>query len=91
MSNASPPSPLAAHRELDRNENDADENNNSDALSETPTGENGNQSAQRSRRPRKRKAKPSNGLARKLQFLTDLLKSLDALVFAELAVLYYME
>jgi hypothetical protein len=31
------------------------------------------------------------GLAKKLQFMTHLMKSLDMVVFAELCTLYYME
>lgn len=49
----------------------------------------------RSRRRHKKKAKNRKrrnpGLAKKLHFLTHLLKSLDTLVFAELSALYYME
>jgi len=91
MSNALPPSPLAVHPSPDPNENENDEINNSDGPSDTPTRTNGSRSASRSRRRRKRKTKPNNGLIKKLQFMTCLLKSLDTLIFAELAVLYYME
>lgn len=35
--------------------------------------------------------KSKAGLAKKLQFMTDLMASLDMLVYAELATLYYME
>ena len=55
-------------------------------------------SRRRSHSPtRRRKRKKSNrkrrnpGLAKKLEFITHLLKSLDTLVFAELSALYYME
>ncbi|KAF4988450.1 hypothetical protein FDECE_15042 [Fusarium decemcellulare] len=44
------------------------------------------------RRKKKKNRKRRNpGLARKLEFITHLLKSLDTLVFAELSALYYME
>ncbi|KAJ3482231.1 hypothetical protein NLG97_g7625 [Lecanicillium saksenae] len=41
--------------------------------------------------PKKDKKKHCPGLKTKLVFLTDLLKSLDLVVFAELSALYYME
>jgi hypothetical protein len=92
MSNVPPPSPLAAHTSPDtnENENENDDINNSDAPSD-PLRANGSRSASRSRRRRKCKTKTNNGLVKKLQFMTHLLKSLDTLIFAELAVLYYME
>ncbi|KAF7563507.1 hypothetical protein G7046_g638 [Stylonectria norvegica] len=51
------------------------------------------QSSTRSRRRKKKKSRRRRnpGLAKKLQFITHLLKSLDTLVFAELSALYYME
>ncbi|GKT42175.1 uncharacterized protein ColSpa_02356 [Colletotrichum spaethianum] len=45
--------------------------------------------ARRRRRRKHRKINP--GLARKFDFMTQLLRNLDALVYAELCTLYYME
>ncbi|OBR15489.1 hypothetical protein CH63R_00669 [Colletotrichum higginsianum IMI 349063] len=48
--------------------------------------------ARGSRRRRRRKHRKINpGLARKFDFMTQLLRNLDALVYAELCALYYME
>lgn len=49
-----------------------------------------------SSRPRRRRSssrvrRAKAGIARKLDFMTNLMGSLDVLVFAELSVLYYME
>ncbi|KAK2046998.1 hypothetical protein LZ31DRAFT_629489 [Colletotrichum somersetense] len=46
-------------------------------------------STRRRRRRKHRKINP--GLARKFDFMTQLLRNLDALVYAELCTLYYME
>lgn len=43
------------------------------------------------RKKKKSRKKRNPGLARKLEFVTHLLRSLDTLVFAELSGLYYME
>ncbi|KAG5928654.1 hypothetical protein E4U42_000260 [Claviceps africana] len=48
-------------------------------------------SSARRRRKKKTKKDRNPGLAKKLSFVTHLLKSLDLLVFAELSSLYYME
>lgn len=50
----------------------------------------------RSSRPRRRRSssrmrRAKAGIARKLDFMTNLMSSLDVLVFAELSALYYME
>lgn len=45
----------------------------------------------RQRRRRRSKRKQNPGLAKKLAFLTHLLKTLDLVLFAELSSLYYME
>lgn len=47
-------------------------------------------------RPRRRRSssrvrRAKAGIAKKLDFMTNLMSSLDVLVFAELSVLYYME
>ena len=42
-------------------------------------------------RPQRRRRKRDPGLLKKLHYITDLLNSLDLLVFAELSSLYYME
>lgn len=48
--------------------------------------------ARGSRRRRRRKHRKINpGLAKKFDFLTQLLRNLDSLVYAELCTLYYME
>ncbi|KAF4449634.1 hypothetical protein F53441_7106 [Fusarium austroafricanum] len=49
------------------------------------------QSHSQRRKKKKSRKKRNPGLARKLEFVTHLLKSLDTLVFAELSALYYME
>ncbi|KAH7197443.1 uncharacterized protein B0J16DRAFT_328212 [Fusarium flagelliforme] len=49
------------------------------------------QSQSQRRKKKKNRKKRNPGLARKLLFVTHLLKSLDTLVFAELSALYYME
>lgn len=43
------------------------------------------------RRKKKRKKKRDPGLRKKFEFITHLLKGLDALLLAELSGLYYME
>jgi hypothetical protein len=48
-------------------------------------------SQSRRRRKKKGKKKRNPGLKKKLAFVTDMLKSLDLLVFAELSAMYYME
>lgn len=48
-------------------------------------------SASRLRRKRKSRKRRNPGLAKKLSFVTHLLKTLDLVVFAELSALYYME
>ncbi|KAM4059626.1 hypothetical protein HRG_002744 [Hirsutella rhossiliensis] len=48
-------------------------------------------SASRQRRKKKSKKKRNPGLAKKLGFITHLLKTLDLVIFAELSALYYME
>lgn len=52
--------------------------------------QNGSAASTRRRRPKLSK-KAKAGLTKKLQFLLHLLMSLDALIYAELCVLYYME
>ena len=42
-------------------------------------------------RSQSRTRKDKAGLAKKFQFMTDLMTSLDMIVFAELCTLYYME
>lgn len=49
------------------------------------------QSQSQRRKKKKSRRKRNPGLARKLEFVTHLLKSLDTLVFVELSALYYME
>lgn len=49
------------------------------------------QSHSQRRKKKKSRKRRNPGLARKLEFITHLLKSLDTLVFAELSALYYME
>lgn len=48
-------------------------------------------SRNRRRRSSSRVRRAKAGIARKLDFMTNLMSSLDVLVFAELSVLYYME
>ncbi|KAH7163305.1 hypothetical protein B0J13DRAFT_634551 [Dactylonectria estremocensis] len=47
--------------------------------------------SQRRKKKKKSRKRRNPGLARKLEFVTHLLKSLDTLVFVELSALYYME
>lgn len=63
------------------------------AASSQGHGETPSRSPSRSRRRRKKKSKKDRnpGLAKKLSFVTHLLKTLDLFVFAELSGLYYME
>ncbi|KAF4979025.1 hypothetical protein FZEAL_4700 [Fusarium zealandicum] len=49
------------------------------------------QSHAQRRKKKKNRKRRNPGLARKLELITHLLKSLDTLVFAELSALYYME
>ncbi|KPM45520.1 hypothetical protein AK830_g1062 [Neonectria ditissima] len=60
-----------------------------DLTSATPSRRRAQSQSQRRKRKKIRKRNP--GLARKLEFVTHLLKSLDTLVFVELSALYYME
>ncbi|KJZ72651.1 hypothetical protein HIM_08010 [Hirsutella minnesotensis 3608] len=64
------------------NEQLADDNAGSPARS---------RSGSRQQRKKKSKKKRNPGLAKKLTFVTHLLKTLDLVVFAELSALYYME
>ncbi|KAI6780191.1 DUF1746-domain protein [Emericellopsis cladophorae] len=45
----------------------------------------------RQKKKTKKRKKRNEGLRKKLDFVTDLLKGLDTFVFAELSALYYME
>ncbi|KAM5356071.1 hypothetical protein ACJ41O_002717 [Fusarium nematophilum] len=49
------------------------------------------QSHSQRRKKKKSRKRRNPGLARKLEFITHLLRSLDTLVFTELSALYYME
>ncbi|KAL6403116.1 hypothetical protein AUP68_12449 [Ilyonectria robusta] len=63
-----------------------------DASSELATPSRRRAQSQSQRRKKKKSRRKRNpGLARKLEFVTHLLKSLDTLVFVELSALYYME
>ncbi len=57
---------------------------------ETTSQGNGRQGGSR-RRSQSRARTAKAALAKKLRFMTDLMNSLDMLVFAELCTLYYME
>lgn len=76
-------SPDRTARNRDAADDDANDNN---AFSTARS-----RSASRQRRKKKSKKKRNPGLAKKLGFITHLLKTLDLVVFAELSALYYME
>lgn len=76
------------------------DDNDSDARSQDEGEAHGpsRQQSQRQRRSRHGRRRSSSrvrrakaGIAKKLEFMTHLMSSLDVLVFAELCVLYYME
>jgi hypothetical protein len=74
--------------------NDADPSASGDATGGAQsTAQHGSSAgAQQTRRRRRRKTpKADQGLVKKFEFLTHLLKNLDMLVYVELAALYYME
>lgn len=81
----SPPG-VGANADADDAEADADARARPESRQRSRSG-NGRQ--QRRRRRSKKKQNP--GLAKKLAFLTHLLKTLDLVLFAELSSLYYME
>lgn len=75
-------------------ENDSDARSQDDGDTPAPS----TQQSQRRRRSRTGRRRSSSrvrrakaGIAKKLEFMTHLMSSLDVLVFAELCVLYYME
>ncbi|RFU76216.1 hypothetical protein TARUN_6038 [Trichoderma arundinaceum] len=80
----SPPG-IGANADADDAEADADARDRA----ESPQRSRSRNGRQRRRRRSKRKQNP--GLAKKLSFLTHLLKTLDLVLFAELSSLYYME
>lgn len=88
-------SPSSAARTHDRSQPIV--NSNGVTWDEAPTTDHNISSQQRSRsrtrrrRRRKSRRRRNPGLAKKLEFVTHLLRSLDTLVFAELSALYYME
>ncbi|KAK5654979.1 hypothetical protein OQA88_6738 [Cercophora sp. LCS_1] len=82
--NHDPSSSLAARQRAPRPDAD-DDLETSDHDEDVVTG--ADEAAQESERQEKRKA----GLAKKLQFVSHLQKSLDTIVFAYLCTLYYME
>lgn len=84
------------------NESDVGSQDEADLQGQVPSGEGANhqhsQSDRRARRARNAKRRAASqvrrakaGIAKKLEFFTHLMSSLDVVVFAELCVLYYME
>lgn len=78
-------------------DNDSDDGSQEDEV-EVGQGSSQEPSARRSRRSRNGRRRSSSrvhrakaGIAKKLEFTTHLMSSLDVAVFAELCVLYYME
>lgn len=81
--NDAPALSAAAHQPSDRHDEPGRSSHGRDAAEDAPVRE-----QTRSSSPvRKRRA----GQAKKLQFVTELMTSLDMLVYAEMAALYYME
>ncbi|UKZ79503.1 hypothetical protein TrVFT333_007258 [Trichoderma virens FT-333] len=80
----SPPG-VGAHADADDAEADAD------ARDRPQSRQRSRSSSGRQRRRRRSKRKQNPGLAKKLAFLTHLLKTLDLVLFAELSSLYYMD
>ncbi|EFY88647.1 hypothetical protein MAC_05265 [Metarhizium acridum CQMa 102] len=90
------PIPTATDAESEPGAADADADADADGDADADVdgdvdGNGGPQSRSRRRRRRKTKKDRNPGLAKKLSFVTHLLKTLDLLAFAELSGLYYME
>ncbi|KAH6608752.1 hypothetical protein Trco_002098 [Trichoderma cornu-damae] len=84
----SPPG-VGASADADDAEAEADARGRPDESPHRSRSRNGRQRRRRRRRRSKKKQNP--GLAKKLAFITHLLKTLDLVIFAELSSLYYME
>lgn len=89
-------SPSRTARNHDAARDDDDDDDDTILADQTLPNHNANsparsRSASRQRRKKKSKKKRNPGLAKKLGFITHLLKTLDLVVFAELSALYYME
>lgn len=94
---------LSRHDDDSASDSDADANVNANVDADATPSPTPSPSTSRRRqssrsRPRRRRRRSSSrvrrakaGIARKLDFMTNLMSSLDVLVFAELSVLYYME
>lgn len=82
-----------------RDESDSDSDSDSGVHDDADNGEGTSQHPEgrprRSRNGRRRSSsrvrRAKAGITKKLEFMTNLMSSLDVLVFAELSVLYYME
>ncbi|UNI20986.1 hypothetical protein JDV02_007021 [Purpureocillium takamizusanense] len=84
-SSAPPPPPP-----IDR-EDDEPDDHGGDLGDAAPPSPSRSRSGSRPRRKKRSRKKRNPGLAKKLTFITHLLKTLDLVVFAELSALYYME
>ncbi|KYK55530.1 hypothetical protein DCS_07493 [Drechmeria coniospora] len=74
-----------------RNEGPDDDDGNLHLNNLTHASPSPSRSPSRRRRRKRSRKKRSPGLAKKLSFVTHLLKTIDLVVFAELSALYYME
>lgn len=89
------PTPASSAARLPtHDDNDSDARSHDEGEAQGPS----RQQSQRQRRSRNGRRRSSSrvrrakaGIAKKLEFMTHLMSSLDVLVFAELCVLYYME
>lgn len=80
--------PSAPPPPVDREDDEADDNGDVGDAARSPSR---SRSESRPRRKKRSRKKRNPGLAKKLTFITHLLKTLDLVVFAELSALYYME
>lgn len=82
---------LPRHDDNDSDPASQDEADAGEGSSQQPSGQTPRRSRHGRRRSSSRVRRAKAGIAKKLEFFTHLMSSLDVVVFAELCVLYYME
>lgn len=82
---------LPTHDDNDSDSGSQDEADAGEGSSQQRPGQTSRRSRNGRRRSSSRVRRAKAGIAKKLEFFTHLMSSLDVVVFAELCVLYYME
>lgn len=82
---------LPTHDDNDSDTGSQDEADAAEGSSQQSQSQTSRRSRNGCRRSSSRVRRAKAGIAKKLEFLTHLMSSLDVVVFAELCVLYYME